>query len=104
MSYNITLVDNISGIGSVLGFMNVNASGLYFVMFILTLIAIITMIALRSNMREFKALFFAFAITLIPTIILGTIESFGTLLIPAWYIVLHITVLAITGVFAYLNK
>lgn len=104
MSYNLTLVDNITGVGSALGFINVNAGGLYFVGFILTLVIIITISAIRNNMTEFKALFFAFAVTLIPTVLLATFEALGSSLMPAWYVVLHITLVAIFGAFAYLNK
>lgn len=104
MSYNISLIDNITGPGSIMGFLNVNAGGMYFVMFILTLIIIIALVAIRNNVREFKAIFYGFAITLLPTVLLATIESFGTHLVPYWYVGLHITLMSITGVFAYMNK
>lgn len=104
MSYNITLIENITNVGSVLGFLNVNAQGLYFVMFILTAVAIITMYSIANNMREVKALFFAFGITLIPTILLAVVTSFSTAFVPGWYVALHITLFAVAGVFTYYNK
>jgi len=104
MAYNITLLDNVSTTNDVLGFININAGGLFFVFLLVTLIFIIALQTIRNGVREFKALFFAFAITLVPVVIVASLSAFGVAFLPAWYLLLHLTLLAITGVFAYFNK
>lgn len=104
MTYNQTLLNNVSDIGTAASFININSGGMFFVMFIVTLIIIISIYGIRNNMREFKAIFFAFSVSLIPTVLLALIDNFGGSLIPPWFVVLHITLFAATGVFAYLTK
>lgn len=104
MAYNLTLLNNVSNIGEMASFLNIHAGGFLGILFIVILIIIIIVYALKNNMRDLKAVFYALAITLIPTVLLSLINELGSPLIPAWYVILHITLAGIAGVFTYLNK
>lgn len=104
MTYNLSLMNNVTDIGKAASFLNIHSGGFLGILFIVVLVIIIIIFALKNNMRDFKAVFFALAITLIPTVLLSLINELGSPLIPAWYVILHITLAALAGVFTYMNK
>lgn len=104
MAYNQTLLPNVTDVGKMASFISLQTHELFFVLFVLGLIIVVTIYGIRNNMREFKAIFLGFTISLIPTVLLTLIQNFGVDLIPPWFIILHITLWAISGAFAYLQK
>lgn len=101
---DLTLAQNATNLPQYASFVNQQAGGYLFTLIIVATIVIIAMWMMRNNVKEMKAIFFALAITLAPTVLLRTIVELGAPLIPDWYVILHVILFAITGTIMYLKK
>lgn len=104
MAYNVTLLTEASNIAEYGAFFAIESSGWFWPLLILGMIIIVSIVAILNNMRETKAIFFALALSMIPTILFSTLEGFGTPWIEPWFVLLHLTLLAVFAAFAYLGK
>lgn len=100
-SYNISLMNNVTNGADILGVLNYHTYDLSVIFFLLAMIIVFTVLAIRAGLSANKAILVSLAGTFVPTLLFRIITFLDKPLVSDWFVITHIALLVIFAIIVY---